>query len=243
MHGKQQVFITVLFVFFLMSFGLTAQDSGVDPDSNEDEITIEELYLSIPIKVQVIKSQAESSSRTHKLLAIESIREMIAAGELEVGDPEVHSILEFLAYENVMQRALVGGKRVANNYPEVRRQAVIALGELGGEDSMRTLKESVTSDPDPVVMAHAARSLGKIGMDPQGSISLRIARMLEFITQKKPDNYFANEGMVALYELSKHNDGYVHPEVFPVLVKISEGNYIREVKVNAFTLLAVLKSY
>ena len=54
--------------------------------------TIEELYLSQEIEIQIISSQARSNDRDAKLLAIETVRKLSDAGELEI-TPELFTVI------------------------------------------------------------------------------------------------------------------------------------------------------
>ena len=228
-----------IFLFFLLtavfSFGF-AQTT----DNNKDQ-TVEELFLQ-NIEVRIIAEQAKTVDRDMKLLALESIEELMENNKVSEGDPAIHSILDELGEEGTT-KIVIENKRKVNDFPEVRRRACEALGRLGGQNSIDSLVRILLIDNEPMVMAQAAYALGEIGYNENNDVSEAIAYAILKQDGINPDNNFAMACSFAFEKLADKNDGIYDPSVFDALILIAQGNYHPDARKKAHQVLKTLQSY
>ena len=162
--------------------------------------TIEELYLSQEIEIQIISSQARSNDRDSKLLAIETVRKLYDAGDLQI-TPELFTVIESLATEGTSREVRSGG-RIVNYFPVVRKEAAALLGDIGGPGAKSVLLEIVREDPEPMVLAEAIYGLGKIGLNENNEVTNHLIYVLtRENAQLAPDNNLALATLLALEKL------------------------------------------
>ena len=58
-----------------------------------------------------------------------------------------------------------------------------------------------------------------------------------------PDSNFAFAVLLAFEKLAKANDGIESPEAFRAIIRIAQGNYVRDVKKKAVQVLDKLREY
>lgn len=215
---------TILFgMLVLLAMPLVAQDEGEEQASR----TIEELYLSQDLELQIMRSQALADDRDLKRLALRGVRDMIASGTQNDG---VYVILESLANEGVARQVRSSGS-VINNFPEIRREATELLGEVGGERAKNSLLRIIRDDPEPMVLAEAAYALGRIGLNDNNEVSDHmIQALLRENASATPDNNLAFSLIISLERLSEQNGGLADPEVISVLLETASSPYIRTVR-------------
>jgi HEAT repeat protein len=215
---------TILFgMLVLLAMPLVAQDEGEEQASR----TIEELYLSQDLELQIMRSQALADDRDLKRLALRGVRDMIASGTQNDG---VYVILESLANEGVARQVRSSGS-VINNFPEIRREATELLGEVGGERAKNSLLRIIRDDPEPMVLAEAAYALGRIGLNENNEVSDHmIQALLRENASATPDNNLAFSIIISLERISEQNGGLADPEVISVLLETASSPYIRTVR-------------
>ncbi|MBF9016113.1 MULTISPECIES: HEAT repeat domain-containing protein [unclassified Oceanispirochaeta] len=225
----------VLFISMLMTVSLFAQ---------EDEQTIEELYLQSQVKVKIIRAEAESVDRDMKMIAIQDIEKMVGDGEIAEDDREMVGILSSLGTEGISNQVIEQGA-VINNYPMVRKEAVRLLGEVGGDMARDALVNVLLTDDEPMVLAEAVVALSKVGPDEQGVAMAVLADSMRSQTALKKDNNFANAFILAVANLAEANDGIDDIRVFEELTKIADprSGYITVVRKKAFELLKNLQDF
>jgi HEAT repeat protein len=231
-------------VFIMILFMCTAvigfsQEGEADGQGN-GELTIEELYLSQNVQLQILRGQALSDDRDMKLLALQSIRSMIEDGGVSGDNPGVLTVLEALANEGT-RRQVRSGVVVTNNYPMVRKEAANLLGEIGGERSRGILLDIMANDPEPMVLSEAVYSLGAIGVTDETDIGQMLATMswtLNNQTESQtPDNNFAYAALLAVEKLANKLGGIEDPEIINSLLNVASGNYIRAVRLKAIDVI------
>ena len=218
------------------AFLVTAQDSR-----SGDETTVEELYLR-NMELRIIREQAVTLDRDMKLLALKNIEEMLDEGRVSAGDPETHYVLDYLANEGI-GRMVRENNRLVNNYPVVRKEACMLLGELGGENAVNTLMLIMNNDDEPMVLSEAAYALGVIGENADNMVSTAIADAVLRQDTLNPSDNFAYAALLAFQKLADKGDGLQDPEAVRAIIAIAQGNYIREVKTKANDVLNELRKY
>lgn len=210
--------------------------------STGGERTVEESYLQDPLETMIIREQAYSDSKDLKLVALQYIRQSVEQGRTS---PEARKSLEYLATETtstVVRSAGVG--RTLNNYPDIRREACLLLGEFKTPESKDILVKVALADDEPMVIAAAIRSMGKIGLtDGNDDVTQTIAFIVNRYDILLPDNSLAFESLVALDALAEKNNGIKDPAAIRAILRIADGNYIPPVKQKAMELLAKLRKY
>lgn len=195
--------------------------------------TVEEKRLQSSVEVQVISSLVAENGRAEKLKALEYIRSMIDKGKATEKSADVINLLDELGGEGTTKQ-IFEGRKLKNDFPDVRRESAELLGQIGGDQAREILLTMATKDKEPMVMAEAVYSLGLIG---SGSQSARVESIITNLIKEqdinRPDSNFAFAAVAALEMLGKKSDGKVSSEVFAALIRIQNGNYIRPVREKA----------
>ncbi|MCA1753338.1 MAG: HEAT repeat domain-containing protein [Spirochaeta sp.] len=232
------VAISVSLLIILGSTALWAQEQASDEVSGR---TIEELYLEQAIDQQIIRGQARSNTREAKFLAIQGVRAMVQRGEISPDNAEMIRVVEGLASEGVGRQVRTSGA-VSNNFPDVRREAVGLLGDIGGPIAQRALIRVVQDDPEPMVLAEAVYGLGSIGSNEDNEVTANIVAVLRGQNAREmPDNNLAFASLLALEKIATASGGITDPTVVDALLDVATGNYVREVRLKAIDVIYNLR--
>jgi hypothetical protein len=223
---------------------VSAQATGQAGTENTDsqkksEKTVEESYLQESIETMVIKEEAQAESRDMKLVSLQYIGDAIQGGR---ANEQIEQTLEFLAQEGV-QRVTKESNRVTNNFWDVRAKSCEYLGAIGTEPAKNALLRVVYTDPEPMVLVEAVKSLGKIGKNDGDEVSQAISAVLRRFDILHPDNSFALEALNAIDLIAQKNNGIKDPSAVQAILRIAEGQYIRPVQNRAKELLSKLRTY
>lgn len=232
----------VLFILLLAVTGPAIAQSENSGGNTEDEKTVEELFLQ-SVEMRIIGEQAFSDNREAKMSALENLEELIEAGDVASGDPEAHFILDSLSAEGIGV-TYREGRRIVNNFPEVRRKACELLGKIGGESAKDTLINVLISDNEPMVLSEAVYALGEMGADTNDAqVTEAIAYSVLNQDLMTPDQNFGYAALLSIEKLAERNGGISDPSIYRALIRISQGNYTRIVKDKAQELIKTLMSY
>ncbi|MCK9171422.1 MAG: HEAT repeat domain-containing protein [Treponema sp.] len=173
MKLSKKIFFTVTVV--TVCAGLYAQEQKVQKkdgsNSNaKSETSVENEYLN-DMDGTVILTLAQSEEYDNKLVALQYLETSVEKGNTS---DEVVAALDQLAGEGISTQTRKNG-RLMNNYPDIRRQACLLLGKIGGEHSKNTLKNIALADNEPSVQAAAIKSLGDIGINANDEVTEAIA--------------------------------------------------------------------
>lgn len=234
---KRSVFYCLAALSMLAAMPLTAQD-------NDEETTIEDIYLQTSLKTQIIKTEAESPAREIKLIALRDIQEMIESGLANESSVEVIQILDNLAKEGVDNSVYENGVLI-NNYTEVRRQACRTLGEIGGKHARDSLLTIMLNENEPMVMSEAVIALSKVGDNQTGEVVKTIGKAMKSQTAYNKDNNFAYASLIALEKIAEDNQGIEDQDIFQAVAAMVDPRtgYIKEVRDRAAELLKKLQLY
>ncbi|MFP4114202.1 MAG: HEAT repeat domain-containing protein [Spirochaetota bacterium] len=229
-------------VLLILATGATFAQA---PEDEEEPVTIEDVFLRQQIELQILASQARSTDRENKLIALETIREMHDDGEMD-SSPETFAILELLATEGTSNQVRSAG-RVINNYPVVRAAAAALLGDMGSARAQNVLLTMVREDPEPMVLAEAIYALGKIGPEDNGDM---VADHIVYTLTREnakiaPDNNLAMATLLALQKLFEAGIEFEDPgqlrDTVGLIIDISTNyRYITIVRERARDVLANL---
>ncbi len=232
--------VFVLIVVLSLFFGTNVFGQSGDGSQREEQ-TIEELYLSQDIELQIIRGQALSNDRQLKFLALQSIRASVEDGTLTEENPGLFVILQALATEGTARQVRSEGA-VINNFPEIRRQSAQLLGEIGGERSQQVLLTILQEDPEPMVLAEAVYALGTIGINDDNETLNNIVFMLRRENAREaPDNNLAFASLLALEKIAQRQGGISDPETINVVLEVAAGAYVRDVRLKAIDVINKLR--
>jgi hypothetical protein len=194
-----------------------------------DEISVEESYLQESVENMIIREQSRAESREMKMIALQYIGEALDRGNKS---EEIRQALEYMGLEGVLNQGRENG-RLINNYPDVRRETAIHLGKMGTPEAKDTLLRMIYYDNEPMVLQEVVKSLADIGIDDNGRTISTIAWILQKFDNTNPDNLLALSAVEAFEKLSGSNGGLRDPNAIQMLIRISEGPYIRPVQMRA----------
>jgi hypothetical protein len=236
---KGSAVAAALFFSAAVIFAQNSNTGGSNTGASDREMSVEESYLQESVELMVIRETIRSDSRDQKLVALEYIGEAIDRGN--TGE-DLRQALEYLSMEGVMSKARENG-RLVNNFPDVRRQAAKYLGDLGTPEAKNTLLRICVADPEPMVLQEAIKSLGSIGLNDNDETVSTIAWIVTRFDVLNPDNLLALSAIDAFEKIAEKNSGIKDPNVVRVLIRISEGPYIKPVQERAKQALMSLRKY
>jgi hypothetical protein len=205
--------------------------------SNNQEMSVEESYLQQSVENMIIHEQSRSEGREMKLVALAYIGDAINNGN--TGE-EVHSSLEYLSLEGVINQSRENG-RLINNYPDIRREAARYLGDLGTPEAKKTLLKIIYADNEPMVLQEAIRSLGRIGNNDNGEVTSTIAWALRRFDVLNPDNLLALAALDAFEVLLNTDVGLDASAIQTIQHIATNSSYIKPVQRRAMDLLSSMR--
>ena len=235
-----------------LSLGLaaaaTAQAAAPAPapaQKQGGEKTVEEAYLQESAEAVMVKELSQSEDKDSKEIALDYALKAIDNGRKS---DDLRNSLEYLALENTDVVVRSAGLGVAtNNYPDIRRRACEYLGEFPSVEAKDTLVKVIGNNKteDPMVLAEAIRSLGKIGMNDDDEVVHAICNSVV---------HFSNVGMsedrLAVYTLfaftdlaDKHKGIKDMAAVTDTIIQFTKGSYVSAVKKLAMQTLEKLAQY
>ena len=128
--------------------------------AQEKETSVESEYLN-DVDGDIIMTLAESDDYDNKLVALQYLQSALEEGN--TSDAVVQA-LDRLAGEGITTQSRTNG-RLANNFPEIRREACKLMAKIPTEHTKNTLVSIAVADNEPMVIAAAVRSLGEIGIN------------------------------------------------------------------------------
>jgi hypothetical protein len=225
--------------FFILIMAVVIAVSTAAAQTSSGERTVEQSYLQESIEIMIIRETARASSREQKLIALEYIGDAISRGNTS---DDICQTLEFLSREG-RRTVIRDSGRVVNNFPDVRRQSARYLGQLGTEEARQALIDICQYENEPMVLQEAIKSLGDIGTNENNETVANIAWVFSRFDNLNPDNLMAIATIDTFEKIARRNGGLNSPEAIRVLIRISEGLYVRPVQERARQLLAELRSY
>lgn len=219
----------------------TQNQAGAKAAGGQD-LTIEQLYLSQDVELQILRSQALATDRASKELALQTIRSGVQDGTLTADNPGVLVVLQSLASEGVTQQVRAG-QQVTNDFPDIRREAVNILGQMGGEKAKSVLLDVLGTDNEPMVLSEAVYALGRIGLNDSNDVTNHIVWVLNRENAKAaPDNNLAFACCLAVEKLAARGANMNDPEIVNSLLGIASGKYIRDVRLKAIDVIYKLRN-
>lgn len=174
--------------------------------------------------------QAKARGRIPKLHVIDSITEDIDSGYYTEKDTKLVDVVRYLSEEGTIRQEFENNMLV-NDFPEVRRNACILLGKIGGAQARAALIEVLAYDTNYMVKAEACNSLALIKDDPTGMV----LRTIVFVYRStyQPDANFTVAVINAIKTIAKGNE-QVYGDAITILSEIQMGQHPRRVREEAY---------
>ena len=206
--------------------------------AQEKETSVESEYLN-DVDGDIIMTLAESDDYDNKLVALQYLQSALEEGN--TSDAVVQA-LDRLAGEGITTQSRTNG-RLANNFPEIRREACKLMAKIPTEHTKNTLVSIAVADNEPMVIAAAVRSLGEIGinnndetveairfankrnriLNPTSSLALEVLNAFEMLADSTEDR----KGMISEITYITTDYHYVTPvrqKAYKLLKSLSSTN-------------------
>lgn len=230
------MFLFKRFVVIAMTTVLAVQVTA--QSSSGKEMSVEESYLQESIEIMIIREASRADSLDQKLIALEYIGEAVDQGNIST---EIRQALEYLSQEGTRIIARENG-RIVNNFPQIRRQAAKYLGQVGTEEAKDALIQMLQFETEPMILMEAIKSLGDIGLNKNDETIANIIRVTSRFDNTAPDNLLALATLDAFEKIARKNNGIKSSDAIRLLIRISEGPYVKPVQERARQVLADLRS-
>jgi len=193
--------------------------------------TIEEQLLKQKeAKLKVYQVQAKVGDRKQKAEILDKITNEFDETKYSSKDAELMDLVIFLSEEGSIRKEYQNNQ-VINDYPEVRRKAVMLLSKLGGAQSREALINILVSDKNSMVKAEICNALAQVKDNEKGD-ALR-ALVYIYRTTYKPDSNLVFALINAVKEISKSNTA-AYTEGVNILSELQMGNYNRKIREAAY---------
>ena len=206
--------------------------------AQEKETSVESEYLN-DVDGDIIMTLAESDDYDNKLVALQYLQSALDEGNTS---DAVIQALDRLAGEGITTQSRTNG-RLANNFPEIRREACKLMAKIPTEHTKNTLVSIAVADNEPMVIAAAVRSLGEIGinnndetveairfankrnriLNPTSSLALEVLNAFEMLADSTEDR----KGMISEITYITTDYHYVTPvrqKAYKLLKSLSSTN-------------------
>jgi hypothetical protein len=180
--------------------------------------------------------QAKARGRIPKLHVIDNITTEIDSGYYTKDDAKLVDVVRYLSEEGSMRQEYEDN-RLVNDFPDVRRNACILLGKIGGDQAREALINVLAYDDNYMVKAEACNSLALIKDDPSGFV----LRTIVFVYRStyQPDANFTVAVINAIKTIAKGNE-QVYGDAITVLSEIQMGQHQRRVREEAYNAIESL---
>jgi len=217
MSLKITAFLAVLFV--AAASAVVAQANGQAQQS-----------ATPTVEAMMIRTNSISADRAQNMLALSYTAAAIERGNV---DGEVMPALERLVMVGLRSRTVAGG-RVANNFPDVRREAARQLGLVGTEEARNILIQVIAFENEPIALQEMITSIGAIESDDNSLAVTAIVRTAgRWHRSPAPSNHVALATINALERISGRDGGITNANAFQYLFDVARGPYIPVVRARA----------
>ncbi|MCH5282624.1 MAG: HEAT repeat domain-containing protein [Treponema sp.] len=204
--------------------------------AQETETSVESEYMS-SMDDLIITELANADERENKEVALQYLRDAAENGSVS---PDMMVALEHLAGEGINTQSRTKG-RVMNNFPDIRREACIILGQVGTDEAAVTLNKIVKTDNEPMVLSAAIHSLGEIGYNDNDEVSNAIAFYSNKFESMNPSSSLALE-VVNAYEKLSGNIKDTKPVINSLQRIATDYHFVKPVRDRAQEVLNKMRS-
>ncbi len=225
---KLQKCLIVVVIFALSTTNLIA---GEERTSS----SVESVYLQSTEDV-IISELAASDKYEAKLISLEYIKSAVDSGNVS---PSITQSLYSLSGEGVLSIVNSEG-RVANNYPDIRREAALMLANVPSVETKDMLLDLIRSEPEPMVLSAAVYSLGEINILENDDVIDQVAHMHKRFAVLNPTDSLASAILESFEKLLPQvEDQSVLIETIAAIA--SNYNYVLPVREKAHDILMSIK--
>ncbi len=212
---------TLTVTIFVLLFAVT-----VTATADDRPLTVEQLYLEDDPGIKILRAQALSPQRVHKELAIDTLSQLYEDGRIGPDNSAHIALLRLLATDGSSYQVRTGGRVIYNN-PDIRRDAIELLGEIGGGQSRNVLREVLRYEREPMVLSQAVHAVGRLGLDGRSDIARDIARvMIRENAQENPDLNLVFTTLRTIEDIADEStEGLDDDALIENLIQISTGRY------------------
>jgi len=190
------------------------------------------------VETMLIRENSTSSDRDLNMVALELLGK--AAGGGNVTD-EMYMAFERLMFSGSSNRVTMNG-RVANGFPDVRRETAKRLGTVGTAQARNILLRASQSETDPLAMYEILNSLGTINADENGRTVATIVRAVgKFHRAPAPDNHIAMAAVNSLGLIAERDRNSISRDAFIYLLEVKRGPYVPAVRARASEVIDTLR--
>lgn len=191
------------------------------------------------VEMVLIRDNSEASDHDRNMIALELLGK--AAGKGSPTD-EMYTAFERLMFSGSSNRATAGG-RVANDFPDVRRETAKQLGTVGTPQARNILLRACLSETDPLALYEIVNSLGAINADDNGLTVATIMRAVgKFHRAAAPDNHVAMAATNSLGLIAARDRNSISRDAFLYLFEVEKGPYVPAVRDRAREVIDSLRS-
>jgi len=184
----------------------------------------------LSVEMMLIRENSMALNREQNMFALEYTNNAIGGGGV---DAEIYAALERLVHGSTLNRIIAGG-RVANDFPDVRREAARQLGAIGSQDARAILMRACLAEREPMVLQEVMASLGGINSDNNHQTSVIIVRVAGRAHRyPAPNNHVALAAVNALESLASMDGGITYPGAFWYIFDVAGGPYVPVVRQRA----------
>jgi len=229
--SKKLLAVASIFAFATVIFAQAKTDT-----KKESETSVESEYLN-DVDGDIIMGLASSDEFDNKLVALQYLQQAIEDGNVT---EQVVAALDKLAGEGVTNQTRTG-RRLSNNFPEIRRQACLLLAKVPTEHSKNTLINVAIADNEPMVIAAAVFSLGEIGINNNDETVEAIAFANKRNQVLNPTSSLASEVLTAYEKLADKTENK-KTMINSITLIASDYHYVTPVRDKAQKLLKKMSS-
>ncbi len=213
-----------------------AQSQSVSSGSKSDTSVESEYFASL--QDSIITTLATSDDYDQKLVALQYLEDAVANGR---SSAEMTAALVGLAGEGTITQSRQG-KRIVNNFPDIRARACDLLGETGDESATNTLITIAKDDREPMVQSAAIRAMANVaGAEKSQEAVEAIAWIQKRNAALNPTSSLAFE-VLAAYEKLADNVEDRASMLQSISAIASDYRYVTPVRTKALDLLKALNA-
>jgi hypothetical protein len=149
----------------------------------------------------------------------------------------VRSVLRETAFA-VFRRPVYRDGELVNDYPELRAEAARLLGEIGGVEEQEAFARLLLLEYEWSVRTEIVSAMGRIGADPDGSVSRAIHGAVRELRPNRPRERFARAALETLSTVLRYHRVPPDPAVLESLERLREMNLSRSLRRRAHELLS-----
>ncbi|MGI5172015.1 HEAT repeat domain-containing protein [Treponema sp. OMZ 840] len=210
--------------------------------NTRSEVTVEEEYFGTNEDL-IISEMSQVDDYETKLLTLQYIKTALDEGR---SSPAIETALQNMAGEGVFNQSRTG-RRLMNNYTEVRRQACIMLGQTDGlseeqlKERKNTLMRLIKDEDEPMVLSAAIYALGNIGVNENDEVVDQISMIHKRFSILNPTDSLAYSVLDAYGKLAPtvKNSGALVETIAAIATNY---NYVIPVRQKAKELLFSLRN-